>query len=286
MKSIAVIGARGMLGRTITKYLSKNGDYAIHAFTRNPKKSETTNVTYLKYKEIFDSSRKGWPYDYLINCAGVLRLQREKPHALRDMIDINTILPIHLSLNGIANKIINISTDDVFSGKNGGYSENSIHDPTSMYGYTKSLGEVNDAKVINLRCSIVGPEELGKGRNLLGWFLSQPQDVRISGYTDHLWNGITTLQYAKICNNIISGVRVGNVQHVVPQDYISKYDLLNLFNIHFNKKMKIEPMETKRPVNKTLRTINPKTNKNLWSDNILSIEDMVVEMREAWHTLK
>lgn len=272
---IAVVGSGGMLGHAVVNYLSKNKNFTIYAFTRSRKICREGNVFYINYNELFSFL---FPYDYLINCAGVLRTKEKSPEILSNAININTLLPLKILQSDLSKKIINITTDGVFSGKTGNYLETSSHDAFDVYGQTKSLGEIKSDKVFNLRCSIVG-QELNTSKNLLSWFLNQEDNTSINGYTNHLWNGITTLQFAKICENIIlNNMQVNNVQHIVPQDFISKYDLLKLFNKCFKRNIDILPAYCDQATNKTLSTIDPLMNKNLWGNKIMSIEEMLSDI--------
>jgi len=275
---IAVIGSSGMLGHAVVNYLSKNKDFTIYAFTRNRKICREGNVFYINYDELFSFFL---PYDYLINCAGILRTKEKTQELLSESLNINTILPLKILESELSNKIINITTDGVFSGKHGNYSEYSCHDACDVYGKTKSLGEIKSDKVFNLRCSIIG-KELNTSKNLLSWFLNQDSNGKIDGYTNHFWNGITTLQFAKICENIITNnVQSNNIQHIVPLDTVSKYELLKLFNKYFKKNINIFPKHCSETVNKTLSTVDPIMNNILWGNKIKSIEEMISDIAEA-----
>lgn len=272
---IAVVGSGGMLGHTVVKYLSKNKNWTIYAFTRNRRICREDNIFYIHYDELFSFFL---PYDYLINCAGVLRTKEKTTDLLSEAININTLLPMEILQSDLAKRIINITTDGVFSGKSGNYSELSPHDAADVYGKTKSLGEIKNEKVYNLRCSIIG-QELNTSKNLLSWFLNQNADTPIEGYINHFWNGITTLQFAKICENIIlNNIQVNNVQHIVPQDIVSKYHLLELFKKYFKKNIDITPSFCDFTVNKALSTIDQSMNSQLWNGKILSIEEMIFDM--------
>jgi|LakMenEpi03Aug12_release.lakeMendotaPanAssembly.Ray.scaffolds.fasta_scaffold03611_11 dTDP-4-dehydrorhamnose reductase len=275
---IAVVGSGGMLGHAVVNFLSKNKDFTIYAFTRNRKICREGNIFYIHYNELFSFFL---PYDYLINCAGVLRAKEKTQESLSESLSINTILPLKILESELSNKIINITTDGVFSGKDGNYLESSCHNACDVYGKTKSLGEIKSDKVFNLRCSIIG-KELNTSKNLLSWFLNQDSNAKIDGYTNHFWNGITTLQFAKICENIITNnVQSNNIQHIVPIDTVSKYELLKLFNKYFKKNINIFPKYCSETVNKTLSTVDPIMNSTLWGNKIKSIEEMISDIAEA-----
>ena len=113
-----------------------------------------------------------------------------------------------------------------------------------MYGKTKSLGEVCQVNFLNIRTSIVGPEKTSK-TSLLEWFLSHVDGETVDGYANHYWNGVTTLQFAHLCKQIIddgsftSLREINHTIHYLPNSKVSKYELLNLFNEAFNRNIKV-----------------------------------------------
>lgn len=192
-------------------------------------------------------------YDYFINCIGMLagKIKNEDSISIRKAIKLNALFPHELSAfakeRGI--KVIHISTDGVFSGKAECYNEDAIHDCTDLYGLTKSLGEIVDDHFLNLRCSIIGPSLFEKG-GLLEWFLGQPDGAVVSGYTNHIWHGVSTYQFAKLCLKIIEGDcfdelrEESSVFHFAPNEPITKYQLLCLFRDNFGKNIKVEATQS------------------------------------------
>ena len=116
-----------------------------------------------------------------------------------------------------------------------------------MYGKRKSLGEVIQPGVLTIRCSIIGPPARQR-QGLLGWFLSQHPGAEMTGYTDYLWNGVTTLQLATLFRRLISEDhfdavhRESPVHHFCPNKAVSKYELLMIFNAIFKKAARIIPV--------------------------------------------
>ena len=162
--------------------------------------------------------------------------------------------------SGSLTKIIQIATDCVFSGRIGNYNEDSIHDPVDVYGMTKSLGEVFTGNFLNIRCSIIGPE-LKNNLGLLGWFLTQKNGSELKGFINHKWNGVTTLQFAQLVLKIIHEnifhelIRINYTHHFIPNNAVTKFELLELFAKIFNKKIIILPTSTSIPsVDRTLST--------------------------------
>jgi dTDP-4-dehydrorhamnose reductase len=168
-------------------------------------------------------------------------------------------------------KLIHVSTDCVFKGDKGKYSETDNPDAQDFYGKTKALGEVVDNHNVTLRTSIVGPDINPKGVGLFQWFMSQ--EGEINGYEKVIWTGVTTLQLAKCMETTIKEDLTG-LQHCVNNDFINKYDLLNLFKEVFNKDIKIS-QENEHISEKTLI----RTDKSFDFD-IPSYKKMIKEMKE------
>lgn len=96
----------------------------------------------------------------------------------------------------------------------------------------------------------------------MDWFLSQSE---VDGYINHLWNGITTYHFSKICQGIIrEGIELPNIQHVVPRDVVNKYGLLNIIKEEYGVDIRIRPKESSEAIDRTLSTIDPELNKRIW----------------------
>ena len=131
-------------------------------------------------------------------------------------------------------RVIHISSDCVFTGNTGHYTEDSHPDAESYYGRTKALGELvrsGEGKNLTLRTSIVGPELKKDGIGLFHWFMSQTGFV--NGFTEVIWSGVTTLELAKAIESAMYQGLTG-LYHLVNNTVISKYDLLCLFNKYMN----------------------------------------------------
>lgn len=169
-------------------------------------------------------------------------------------------------------KMIHITTDCVFSGKDGNYDENSLHDEINDYGMSKSLGELCKATII--RTSIIG-EELYNKRSLLEWVKSN-QGKEINGFVNHFWNGVTCLQLAKIVNEIIQkNMYWEGIRHIFSPMSVSKYELVTMINEIYNLDITIIPYETEK-VDKTLNTIYI-TNKSF---KIPELKEQIVDLNK------
>ena len=234
-----ICGCNGMAGHTISLYLQEQG-HEVEGFDLKESK-------YIKSFEgnAFDTDTigrviKDGKYDSVINCIGVLNQFAEQNKALATFL--NSYFPHFLAktTEGTDTQVIHMSTDCVFSGKRGSYTEEELPDGETFYDRSKALGELNDEKNITLRNSIVGPDINPKGIGLLNWFLQQSGEV--NGYTKAMWTGQTTLQLAKTMEQAAKEKAHG-LYNTVPDHSVSKCELLGLFNKHFrNNGLKINPV--------------------------------------------
>lgn len=290
MTNVLVLGASGMLGSMVTRYLSEQEDLRVVGTTRDfhfreqmPTKSGwryfDADNRVDSYKETFDGA------DWIINCIGVIKpkIDEKNSYSIENSIKTNSLFPHKLARNTDI-KIVSILTDCVYTGLTGNYTESSPHDALDVYGKTKSLGEVTAPNVCNLRCSIIGPEK-GTQYSLLEWFLHQQKDAVINGYTNHLWNGITTHAFAKICYGIINNGVFPLMQHIVPANTTHKDTLLrDIAFTYCREDVRINSVEATVAVNRTLKTEETYHNKLLWElagyKHIPTIPMLLAEMRE------
>ena len=248
---IVILGSTGMLGSAVGKYMiNVFGEDCIHLSYRN------LEMKYGKNNFYFDPticSFEAIPEcDYVINCIGITKPFIEEN--IINSIQINAVFPRALAnwFKG-KSKVIHITTDCVFSGKDGNYDEATPHDCIDIYGKTKSLGEpVDDCMVI--RTSIIG-SEVHKYAFLISWLKSQ-KGKNVNGFTNHLWNGITTKQYAKVCSQIIDEKLYQNGLFHAFSNSITKYELLNLLNKKFDLDVKIHEVECEISVDRTMTTLH------------------------------
>lgn len=279
---VAIFGSTGMLGSMIYRYFSKQRGYELVRIDRHQYDAELGGVDALVH--LLDGCQ------YAVNCIGVIKpcINEQDRRSIERAIRVNATFPHALAeaAECVGCRVIQIATDCVFSGKDGWYYEDNPHDPIDIYGKTKSLGEVQSPAVRYLRCSIIGPE-LKSHRSLLGWFLSQSQNATVSGYMNHIWNGITTLTFARLCNGIMSNRSVfpslPSVQHVVPVDAISKARLLCCMAKYYQRSdIKISHMDSEKSINRALLTKNEDVNTALWKaagyHDVLAIEEMIEEL--------
>jgi len=178
--------------------------------------------------------------DVVFNCIGIIKQVKEASDAIKS-IEINSLFPHKLaSLCGINNcRLIHLSTDCVFSGIKGSYTEDDIPDPLDLYGRTKLLGEIDNGNVLTIRTSIIG-RELGVKYGLLEWFLSQA-DKSVKGYTNAIFSGFTTSVFCAMLIDIIAKhVNLKGIYHISSYP-ISKFDLLSMIKKDLKLKIEIIP---------------------------------------------
>ena len=236
---VLVLGSAGMVGHQLCNYIINNSNFILFDVSKNFKYRKETNLIDVKNElQIRDYILNIKP-NYIINCIGILINDSNK--YVEEAIFINSYLPHILSkISGeIDAKLIHISTDCVFSGKKGEYTENDQRDGQGTYALTKILGEINDNKNLTLRTSVIGPEIKSLGEGLFHWFMSQTD--HIFGFTNAIWSGVTTIELAKVIKWSVDNNLKG-LYHVTNNSSISKYDLLNLFKKYTNKEIEIKPM--------------------------------------------
>ena len=214
-----VLGCSGMAGHTISIYLRERG-HRVVGFSRRgvPFLSEQVTGDARDEALIAEVLFEGG-FDVAVNCVGVLNnfaerdpegaayLNGELPHVLARLTE------------GTRTRVFHMSTDCVFAGNTGPYTENSVPDGETVYDRTKAAGELRDSKNLTFRCSIVGPDTDPDGIGLLNWFMRQERPIR--GYSGAIWTGLTTLELAKAMERAASE-DVHGLVNMVPPESISK----------------------------------------------------------------
>ena len=249
-RKILILGCTGMLGHVVFRCLSGKSNLDVYATARSSDGISKYFPAELVHKiisgvdaEHIDTvirTLSSIQPKIIINCTGMI----EKFRAGGDptpFISINALFPHRLSSLCQRSKarLIHISTDGVFDGKQGGYSEQDEVNISDVYGMSKYLGEVSQAHCLTLRTSIIG-HELKRRNGLVEWLLSQKGKVR--GYTKAIYSGLPTIELAEIISNyILSRDNLSGIYHVSSKP-ISKYKLLHLIAERYGKKITIEPL--------------------------------------------
>ena len=273
---IFIFGSTGMLGRYIYSYFTSKSKEIICINRDN------INISEVTYELLLNSLIKHDPQsdDIIINCIGIIpQSKNNNDTSKKNYFLINSIFPIMLSSIAFMKKMkfIHITTDCVFSGTKGNYSEIDIHDEINDYGISKSLGELGYNTTI-IRTSIIG-EEIKNKYSLLEW-VKKHNNETINGYNNHYWNGVTCLQLSKIIYNIIeNNIWWSGVRHIFSPNIISKYELVKIINKIYELNNNIIKFNTEKTIDKTLNTIYD-TNSIF---NIPTLEKQILELKEYGH---
>lgn len=235
-----VLGSNGMAGHIISLYLKERG-HEVLGFARSKSRYVSSICGDAEDTALLRQVIGEGHFDAVINCIGILNQFAESNHARATFL--NAYLPHFLAdiTSEMNTQIIHMSTDCVFSGKRGQYTESDFRDGETFYDRSKALGELEDHKNLTLRNSIVGPDIKASGIGLMNWFLQQ--NGRVNGYTKAMWTGQTTLQVAKTME-VAAKERITGLYNMVPDTNISKYELLKLFNKYLrNNEVEIIPVE-------------------------------------------
>jgi len=231
---IILFGSNGMLGSYLKKYLN---DRQVVSLTRSDIDISTSSGSEIN-SYLINTIRLS-KSDVIINAAGVIK-QRE--YNVKDMITVNSLFPHILSdiKKQIGCEVVHVTTDCVFSGNVGKYIESDQHDCLDDYGKSKSLGEPTDITVI--RTSIIGEEGSNK-KSLIEWVKSNKGKI-VSGYENHLWNGVTCLELSKFIEYIIdSNLYWDGVKHIF-SNTVSKYELVSMINEIYKLDMVVNKVDT------------------------------------------
>ncbi|HAG69466.1 MAG TPA: NAD(P)-dependent oxidoreductase [Lachnospiraceae bacterium] len=231
MAKVLVLGANGMAGHVIYLMLREK-KHEVTGATRKQGVLGNDILCDVMDQECVKSIIQTGGYDYIINCAGTLN--RNVDMDMYHGIYINSVLPHYLALlcKDSPTRLIHISSDCVFRGnQNGFYTESSEKNAISIYGISKSLGEVRGQNLFTLRTSLVGPEIRNGGIGLFNWFMKNDE---VDGFAKVYWTGVTTVELARTISSLIdSDTATGGLYHIVNNEKISKYELLCLFNERF-----------------------------------------------------
>ena len=252
MKKVLVLGSTGMLGHMVHHFLDSSKTYDLYDLSFRNKLTSKTIILDISDQQKLSNLINDLSPDVIINCIGVL-IKGSKEN-LKNAIYINAYFPHWLKdvCEDINCKLIHISTDCVFSGKNGGNDESSIMDAIDDYGKTKSLGEFDSINHLCIRTSIIGPELKQNGEGLMDWLFNQ--QGTINGFKNVFWSGVTTLELAKAIHFSIEN-NISGLWNVTNGEAISKYELLKKIIKTFSiNKLKLES-NTDKISDKSLKSI-------------------------------
>jgi len=181
----------------------------------------------------------------VVNAVGIVK-QRSEASAAIPSLEINSLLPHRLALicGAAGARLVHLSTDCVFSGRRGAYTESDSPDAEDLYGRSKYLGEVAAPGCLTLRTSIIG-RELSRKTGLLEWFLSQ-RGGTVKGFRNAIFSGFTTHEMARNIERLLTGFPSAHGVYHVSSAPISKYDLLREINRELRLGITIVPDDALR----------------------------------------
>lgn len=245
---ILVLGASGMLGNAVFRFLSEGADYSVFGTVRSrqaisllPQRLQGNLVGGVDAENL-DSVTKVFANvrpDVVINCIGLVK-QLSSANDPLVSLPLNALFPHRLAYLCATSgaRLIHISTDCVFSGTRGCYREQDPSDAQDLYGRSKYLGEVDYPHAITLRTSIIG-HELNSAHGLVNWFLGQNGPVR--GFKNAIFSGLPTVEVARIIRDFVMIDEELSGVHHVSSEPISKFELLKLLAQVYTKDIEILP---------------------------------------------
>lgn len=254
---VFVLGHRGMLGHVVARYLADQGCSVHTTELRYDGNPESPLVQVIRQAGC----------QTVVNCARA----RAEDHP-EGAFTVNTLLPLHVAATlDAGSTFVHASTDAVFAAGPGRRRASDPPDATDGYGLSKRLAEAcrDFASTVILRTSIVGPEA-GEPRNLLGRALATEGPYR--GYVDHWWNGITTLEWARLAHQAAGGLLAPGIHQPACEEAVTKYDLVSTIARVYGRPSSVEPAESGRPVD---RRLDP-------TIRLGTIEDQLRELRR-WY---
>lgn len=290
---ILILGGNGMLGHELLRSYAKAHDVKVtmrgnpeeYVTARLFKKDNTfTGVDVCAIDKLETILREFSP-DAVINAVGIIK-QRDNVTSYVPCIEINALFPHKLSAicGKIGSRLVHISTDCIFSGKKGNYSEDDFADANDLYGRSKFLGEVKDRHCITLRTSIIGLE-LQHKKSLIEWFLSQSGEIK--GFRKAIYTGLTTIEIARVIEDILlEYTDLSGIYHVASAP-ISKFELLSKLAIYLNRNdIVIKPDDefvSDRSLNATHFKLETGYIAPAWDKMLSELADMII-MREKGRT--
>ena len=239
---ILILGGDGMLGHQLFKYLKHRHEVrvtlhqplpAYRPFDLFNAENAYAGLDVVQLERLMEVLAAFHP-QVVVNGIGIIKQRADSAESIPSL-EINALFPQRLAIlcKMIGARLIHVSTDCVFSGKRGNYSEQNVSDAEDLYGRSKYLGEVSDSHCLTFRTSMIGRELLRK-RSLLEWFLAQKGTI--SGFRGAIFTGFTTLELSRIIEKMMVDHPGAAGLYHVSSDPISKYDLLMLVK----KKMQLE----------------------------------------------
>lgn len=247
---VLILGVTGMLGNAMYRVLSESTSHRVYGTVRGesarghfqgPLRDNLISGIDVEQQDAIVRAFAHVRPEVVVNCVGLVKQLADVNDPLQ-AVPLNTLLPHRLAAlcGATGARLVHISTDCVFSGKQGSYRESDFPDAYDLYGRSKLLGEVDYPHAVTLRTSIIG-HELSGARSLVGWFLAQKGQVK--GFTRAIFSGLPTVELAHVVRDVVlSHPALSGLYHVAAEP-INKYDLLKQVAEVYGKTITIVPSE-------------------------------------------
>ena len=248
---ILVIGGTGMLGHKLVQQWRDK--FEVRATIRSDalkfvsagllKTEEIVNEVEVENPKSVVNAVKSARPDVIVNCAGIIKQLPTSKNVIKTLT-VNSIFPHQLAEIAAVNnaRLITVSTDCVFSGRKGNYTEADVSDAEDVYGKSKNLGEIEAENCLTLRTSIIG-REAESSHSLVEWFLSNRGGGKVKGFTNAIYSGFPTIVLAEIMSDLILNHKNLSGLYHVSSEPIDKYKLLCLIRDSYSADIEIEPFE-------------------------------------------
>jgi dTDP-4-dehydrorhamnose reductase len=247
---VLIFGGNGMLGHKLVQawqnkfdvYTTIRKSFAelehLQIFDR---KKTFDNVEVENFDSIIKIIDEVQP-DAIVNAIGIIKQLPTSKNIVKTL-EVNSIFPHKVAEVCQARKIrfITISTDCVFNGKKGNYTEDDISDAEDVYGKSKNLGEVTGENCLTIRTSIIG-REIGTSHSLVDWFLSN-EGGKVKGYTKAIYSGFPTIVLAEIIADILENQPNLSGLYQISSNFIDKFSLLKIIREAYNANILIESFD-------------------------------------------
>jgi len=244
VQQVVVFGAGGMLGHAVAELFRLNG-VTVRGITRSEYDIDRDPL------ERLEPLLEG---DAIVNCAGVIK-PRIAATPITEVLRVNGTFPHNLARLCLRRSIpcLHVTTDCVYSGRRGGYDERDLIDADDVYGLSKAAGDRAECMV--LRTSIIG-EEKGEGRSLLEWARSQ-RGKEVNGFTNHRWNGLTTVALAGAISRVLTERRYQpGIVHLHSPHVVTKAELLEEISAAYGLGLRVRPVPAAEACDRSLRSIH------------------------------
>jgi dTDP-4-dehydrorhamnose reductase len=252
----------GMLGHAVFLHLSRPGGFLVRGTRRDGGPAAGLDAE-AGTEALRRALVAGGPPAFVVNAIGIRadRIREDEPASVSRALEVNARFPNALALvaEELGLRVIHVSTDGVFAANAGRCFEDTPVGPSDVYGRSKSLGEAVSPRVVNVRCSLVGPDRAG-GRGLFEWFRRQAPGSRVTGFADQLWNGVSTGQLAELCHILAAPGRFdavraeGPIHHFCPNRTVTKHELLGMFRDALGAEVEVVAGPSRAPSNRELGT--------------------------------